>query len=77
MPLHLVVDELPSAEFKRFASERLAGLRVVYDVGRAAAVAFGNFGTPSSYVLDASGRIRYVDVEEADLPLMVEALMSR
>jgi hypothetical protein len=75
IPLILIVDEKPSPEFQAFMRQKGASVRVVHDVKGEAKLAYGNFGTPSQYVLDANRRIRFRDEGVvADLPVQLEAL---
>ncbi len=76
IPLILIVDEKPSQEFQAFMRQKGASVRVYHDVKGEAKLAYGNFGTPSQYVLDANRRIRFFrdDGDVADLPIQLEAL---
>jgi peroxiredoxin len=75
IPMVLVVDEKPSMEFRRFMESKGATVRVLHDVKGEAKLAYGNFGTPSTYVLDSRKRIRFANIGSAtDLPVQLAAL---
>jgi hypothetical protein len=72
-----VVDERPSAELKQYLTSRHWSLPIYYDTRREMQDAFSKFGTPSYYVIDGSGRIRFDEVAEvADLLTQMEALAA-
>lgn len=74
-PVILVIDEPPAPELAALLAERKWILPAYYDTRAEMATAFANFGTPTYYVLDAAGRIRFDRVDgEAELIAQVEAL---
>jgi len=74
-PVMLIVAEGPSADLTRFFADRSMTLPVYHDVDGTATAGFANFGTPTYYVLDAEGRIRFNQVDgEAELLAQVAAL---
>jgi hypothetical protein len=74
--LVVVADERPSDAFRAFLRERGVGFTVYHDARREASVAFGNWGTPMYYVLDADGRIRFERVDPSAVPRLVAVLGS-
>jgi peroxiredoxin len=72
-----VTDEDPAEAPSRFARER--GLRtvpVLHDTRREASLALGAAGTPSFFVVDRSGMLRFEWSSPDDVPLQVEALRA-
>lgn len=76
-PVVFVVDEGPSAALTSYLKASRVSWPVYHDVDGTARRAFGNFGTPEYYVLDALGRIRF-DYADGELELlsMVDALRA-
>ena len=60
VPLVLITGEAPSADFENFIAERGASLSIYHDTRQEAALAFNQWGTPEYFVLDPTGRIRFV-----------------
>lgn len=74
VPLVLITEEAPSADFKNFMAEREANLPVYHDTRKEAALAFSNWGTPQYFVLDPTGRIRFVHHAISRIPRQVAVL---
>ncbi len=74
-PVVFVVDEAPSEVLRSFLAERGWTDPVYHDVQGSTKAAFGNFGTPAYYVLDAAGRVRFTWADgEAELLAQVWAV---
>jgi peroxiredoxin len=54
-----ITDEAPSKELRAFLAEKKLTFPVYLDTRRQATNGFNNFGTPSYYVLDAQGVVRF------------------
>jgi thiol-disulfide isomerase/thioredoxin len=54
-----ITDEAPSNELRTFLAERKLTFPVYLDTRREATSGLNNFGTPSYYVLDAEGIVRF------------------
>jgi hypothetical protein len=77
VPVILVADEPPSAEFDAFLVAKRVKAPVWHDTRREGRLGYGVFGTPAQYVLDARGRIRFDDVGGTEnLPAQIAALRA-
>jgi thiol-disulfide isomerase/thioredoxin len=75
--IFIAEDDTPTAEFTKFLTERKITWPVFYDVDGATQSAFQNFGTPTYYVLDGSGRIWFDYADKVpDLIAQVEAVAA-
>ena len=76
-PVVMVVDEAPSPKLTEYLATQHFTWSIYDDVGGTTATAFGNFGTPSYYVVDGRGRIRFSSLQdEAELLTQVDALRN-
>jgi hypothetical protein len=60
VPLVLITEEAPSADFQNFMAGQQANLSIYHDTQKEAALAFNKWGTPQYFVLDPTGRVRFV-----------------
>ena len=76
LPLVLITEEAPSPDFESFIAERGANLSIYHDTRKEAALAFNKWGTPQYFVLDPTGRIRFVQHSVGPVPRQVAVLRS-
>ncbi|MEP6781069.1 MAG: TlpA disulfide reductase family protein [Gemmatimonadaceae bacterium] len=74
IPVVLLTEESNVAETEQIATEKGLTLPVYRDTDGSMSKAFSNFGTPTYYVLDRKGRIRFATSSVELLTLQVEAL---
>ena len=74
VPLVLITDEKPSAEFEQFVADRGSGLAIYHDTRKEAALAFNKWGTPQYFVLDRTGRIRFAHHSVSRVPRQIQVL---
>jgi hypothetical protein len=71
-----ITDEPPSPELTKFLTEKQYDFPVAYDVDREARRAFDSKGTPSYFVIDVGGRIRFASHSLNDVVRQVAVLQK-
>lgn len=70
----VVVDEAPAADLAAFLAERDLSFPLRHDLDHEASRAFNQWGTPTYFLMDAEGRIRFEYSELSDILRQAEVL---
>ena len=74
--LSVTTDDRLGPDMEEFIAARGVSYPVYYDAGAEAQSAFGVSVTPSYFVLDAGGSVRFAFSQVADIPRQLEALLQ-
>jgi hypothetical protein len=75
-PFVLLVDAAPSDALRAYFAAEAPGLPVAFDHRGEAMRALVAFGTPSYFVLDGHGRVRFEEAALSDIPRQIATLRA-